>query len=588
MGNKIMKKLLFYIEPHPIRNSFSQFLNAEVRKIIPALVNQLPEDCEVRIFGNDATITAVVHDIGKVAPICLRPTEKESNIIYDYLRQWDDLAIQERNDLVMGRGKITEFYYGILDRIHRDVFDFDYVLAWSDNGAVKKYAEDNNLISLFAELGPTRMPFPPTIYFDHEGTNGMSSVRKAKLEDFKPQLVLSRRIWSVKGVNANVYDRPLTLTVDETKDEPFKCLHNKYIFVALQLADDLNTVLCSRYNNPVEFLRQIIEDFKDSGYDLVVKGHPGAKNRAYNLKAQYQAKLLADSYDHVHFLDSSVGAVETIDWYVHAEAVISINSSLSFEALLSGKKSFSAGEAVYNISGLMDYTSSAIDVNDEVSKNLDVAVSFLMGHYFHPNESVFNTKLIYRLFDFYREMKDEGILGTGSFWSIYAERFSEGIEMLIPDEFRDEAGRDTLEISIPSLLVNTYYNINSLTEMGDNIELGILDKFGKKSKMILPVEAIFVQCLDKVEVREKTMFVLGWAYEKDRKIPPINVLVFCKGEYISRHRVVNKRSDVQEAFNLSNTMDYGYRFECMKKGEVGDYLFLLISESGKVQIVRKR
>ena len=596
MFNRKTKKLLFYIEPHPIRNGFSQFLNKEVRSLIPALINQLPRDYEVRFFGNEATITAIIHDIGGVSPLCLRPTEAERKGIYSYLRQWDKAAICERNDLILGRGKITEFYYSILDRIHRETFDFDCILAWSDNGAVKKYAEDKNLVCLFAELGPTRNPFTPTIYFDHEGTNGFSSVCNIKLEELSPKLAVARRIWSVRGKDTSVYDRPLTLTVDETSDEPVRYVPNKYIFVALQLADDLNTVLCSPYDSPLDFLKQVVDDFKESGYDIVVKGHPGAKDRAYNLKAQHEAQLLAESYEHIHFLDSSVGAVETIDWYVHAEAVISINSSLSFEALLSGKKAFAAGDAVYNLAGLMNYVPGHTYVDAEVSCNLDKASSFLMEHYFQPVDSVFNTDLVYRLFDFYREMKDKGLLGTGDFWKLYTSEFSEGLNSIIPVEFRDDdvqeeeeedISADELQISLTSLLVNRFYSITNVKNKAQSAEIYFTDEKGKMFKTVVPCDNVFVQCVDTVVGRNNKMYVTGWAFEREKRIPATAILVFCKGKFVSRHRLVVHRRDVREKFGLSNATDYGYRFECEKMGEPKDYSFMLVAENGKGQMVKK-
>ncbi|WP_294154118.1 hypothetical protein [uncultured Selenomonas sp.] len=585
MTAKIKKKLLFYIEPHPIRNLFSCFLNLEVRILIRTLLEQLPDEYDLRIFSNDVMITMIQHDIPEASAVCFRPTESESRRIYEYLRQWGDAAIEERNELVLGTSDITKFYCHILARIHDELYEFDRILAWSDNGAVKQFAYERGIVALFAELGPTRRPYCPTLYFDHEGTNGFASISQTDVEDLEPMAVVPHTVWSLAG-NKRVYDEPLTLRPAAKEKEAKLVLKHPYIFVALQLADDLNTVLCSHYQRPVDFLQQIIKDFQGTEYDIVVKGHPGAALRAYNLKAQKEAEELAEKEAHVHFLANDVDEMETISWYVHAAAVVSINSSLSFEALLSGKKSYVAGDAVYNLSGLMNYTPERILAGEAESNQLDRMVSFLCGHYLHPASSVFETDLVYRLFDFYAEMMKQDQLGTREFWQQYAKRFSDGFQMLVPEEFREE---DVPESHLPlvSVLIHPAYVPVGLVERASALAFQFQDRAGKPYVTKLQNGDWFECCIEQVVEKGSNLFVTGWAFERERKLPATQVLVFHDGKFLSRHRVMVARPDIRREHCLSEMMDFGFQFECPNVGRDNSrYDILLLAESGRVQLVR--
>lgn len=151
----ITKKLLIYLDPHPIRNIFTEFYNSEIRKLLPAIIRYMPEDYDVRIFSNNLTINEIAAAYPELCPALIRPFPLEDRKILSYFHQWDEKSISERSSLVLGLGEISEFYMGILERIHSDVFDFNCILIWSDNGAVKKFAKDNDIVLLCAESGPT-------------------------------------------------------------------------------------------------------------------------------------------------------------------------------------------------------------------------------------------------------------------------------------------------------------------------------------------------------------------------------------------------------------------------------------------------
>lgn len=578
------KKLLFYIDPHPIRNSCSCFLNEEVKLLLKKLVAYLPIDYDLRIFSNEVTITTIQHVIPAVSPICLHPSASESEQIDAYFCQWDSAALKQRNELILGKGAITEFYFRVLERIHDEVYDFDSILAWSDNGAVKRFAHERGIVALFAELGPTRRPYCPTLYFDHEGTNGFASICRTNVEDLEPMAVVPRTIWSLSG-DKRVYDEPLTLRPSSKNDKEKIIPQRPYVFVALQLADDLNTVLCSHYQSPADFLQRVIEDFQGTNYDIVVKGHPGAVIGAYNLKAQKEAAGLTKEYKHVYFLDNDLSMMETISWYVHASAVISINSSLTFEALLSGKKSYVAGDAVYNLSGLMNYTPERVLAGEAADGQLDRMTSFLCGHYFHPCQTVFETDLVYRLFDFYTEMKQKGILGTKEFWKQYADAFSDGFQALVPEEFRKEEDQ-TFELPMASILVHPSYRPKELRKSGGELAFCFSAHDGRDYIAHLHVADLFECRIEKAVEQGASIFITGWAFERGRKIPALQVLVFYDGTFLSRHRVVIARSDIRRKFHLSEMMDFGFQFECPNAGgDAGRYDILLLSESGRVQLV---
>lgn len=160
-------RVLFYADPHPIRNGFFEFNEAAHRMHAMASEAAFAE-IDWRLFSNQYILGDVATK-GDAARL-IWPTTEESECISSFLQEWNQEAIAARTDLVRGEGPAADFYRAVLGRI-KDEFDFTHVVLWSENGAVRRFAAGAGVGVIHAELGPIRSPFKKTIYFDPFGTN---------------------------------------------------------------------------------------------------------------------------------------------------------------------------------------------------------------------------------------------------------------------------------------------------------------------------------------------------------------------------------------------------------------------------------
>jgi hypothetical protein len=174
-------KILLYVEPHPIRNTQEQFLHVG-RLLARALLHAASrDDFEFRIVANRRVADHLLAEMPQLHGLMCPPTASESASMQAFDRTWDESSIRTWLDLVSGRGPATALYVSLLRRVH-EVFAFDVVLLWAENGAVRIAARELGAVTVHGELGPTRAPFPRTIYLDARGTNGNASVRTVSRE----------------------------------------------------------------------------------------------------------------------------------------------------------------------------------------------------------------------------------------------------------------------------------------------------------------------------------------------------------------------------------------------------------------------
>ena len=337
--------VLYWCEPHPIRNSFTEHAHIGQR-IISALERDIMSGrLSMRLFSNNETVKKLLHDNPNSLGLLHRPTNEEQGQMMSLFSRWDDTAIAQWLELVRGKGSITEFYVSILKRLHAE-HPIDVILNWSENGAVRKFAKAQGIPVLYGELGPTRHPFAETMYFDTNGTNGNAALRKdvrnrIKRAQTAGEVPLPAQMWLIQNDVSNTAPETNASLIDAAvnyKPELAKMLpQSPYLFVALQLADDLNTKLHSNFDTPRDFLEEAVKMACAAGYTLVVKGHPGAAVRPYNLRHEVEAlEWLEAAMPDAVILTRDCGNVVSNYALANAAYSISINSSISFESMMLG------------------------------------------------------------------------------------------------------------------------------------------------------------------------------------------------------------------------------------------------------------
>ncbi len=162
-------------------------------------------------------------------------------------------------------------------------------------------------------------------------------------------------------------------------------LPKKYIFVPLQVNMDTQIVVHSNFRNMQEFIDLVEKTFYslNSDFQLVFKVHPmekGVVNYKFNKKS-----MVVDN--------------DTKELIKNSEFLITINSTVGFEAIQEYKKVIVLGEAFYRIKDIVICSSinnfkkdlsCLLDSNTTLDKNLiDKFINYLKFEY-QINGNLFN------------------------------------------------------------------------------------------------------------------------------------------------------------------------------------------------------
>lgn len=588
-----MKKILLYVEPHPIRDSYEEFCTIGM-----FLANSIYEkadvnDSSLRIFSNNHVVDRIVSSSPKLSSLCIRPSIKESISIEEFGRSWGAPTINEWVSLTRGVGEVSEFYEEVLERIH-DFYSFDIVLLWSENGAVRNFCARKKLKVIHGELGPTRLPFEETIYFDFLGTNGNASVVNADLNAINIDDVLPAETWiAAKGRNENnpeglgIVDSPYTFVLDDYTAS----LSNPYVFLPLQLADDLNTIEHSSFKSPSDFVEKVLPVILKQGYRVVIKPHPGAVHRAFNLSAEAKALKIARSYGkEVVVLDRDVSISRSLRIINEAEFVFTINSSVGYEALLMGKRVILLGYAAYDVGRKLYREVNELEnleiLEFDVSYR-DKLVNFLSGYYLQPKSKVLEGDVIFSIIDFV--YKNEGLeCSSKEFWNAWVAQIKYGIDYIYEaKEVRKDGAHEPVAGNI-ALLKSKNLKINDRSENFQfSCSLNGKDYFAEASSH----DSYFFGFIDSLEmVKEDCLKISGWALDKNL-IPPVAIYIACGNEILSRHRLVVPRPDVLAAFRNTHLKGldkvpidkFGFNFETrVSNKNINEVSILILSEDNKM------
>jgi len=352
-------RVLFYLEPHPIRNrreSFG-FIGDKVFKMVrEELVGRSArgyEPDELRILISRHYVK-IQNNYKSLAPAVLGLTKDENDKIDSFLTDWSQPgAIELWRDLLNGEGDVSDFYCDVLSRIHSTVYDFDTIVTWSTNGAVSKFCRQRGLNHVLMEQGCVRNPVYESVYVDAVGVNGAAMTRHLNLDLVCPKYSLTeiRTILPTKtgkGQHTDAAHKPI---LSSYSSQIYANLGSN-VLIALQLKDDSNCQIYSKYSSMHELLNEILPPLVAAGKTCYIKPHPAAKDRKINLDDHQLCEIYAGLFDNVHWLsdikqnDDYISLLCKMDW------VITVNSSTAFEAMIYEVPVVILGEAPFNVGKL--------------------------------------------------------------------------------------------------------------------------------------------------------------------------------------------------------------------------------------------
>lgn len=212
----------------------------------------------------------------------------------------------------------------LLDRIKPDVM-FLWNGATDAHRITKGYAAERSIPIRYAELG--WFPQSTTMYFDLEGTNARSSIRKLNLSRLQvhPRLETWLANWRDEQKQRAETQRESGATAGPPD---FEFNDQGYILVPLQDERDVNITLASPYPTMDAFVSALSLKFPNERF--VIRPHP-------------------------HFTDVKITPRPNINvvaggplhqWIESADAVIGINSTALLESLAWGKPTHSVGAGI--------------------------------------------------------------------------------------------------------------------------------------------------------------------------------------------------------------------------------------------------
>ena len=513
-----MPDILFYAELYPFRDSFTQHASIALKYARLARF--------IRSFGGSAFVLAnnetadriIVEDPSSAFYI-LRTSKAEDEQIATHYSAWNQDAIRQWVSFATGTSPAVRIFRRILDRIH-PTFPFQLVVCWGDNEALNEFAADKGVDVLHLELGPTRDPFPETFYFDPVGTNSRAAFRAQLLNEL--QDCPDQAFWVARATASHASEnRPGPYDLGfmiRSRPSQLGDVGRKICYIPMQLADDLNTQVGSAFSSPLEFLEQVLPRLVESNYLPVIKPHPYAHTRSFNLREEHRALAFAAQDGQALILDSADTDAGT--WLIrNADLVLTINSSVGFEASLFGTKVLLAGEAAYDGTRFPRFddrpVTEQVDTYDTQAQTM--AVEQMLGRILYPSHLLASRRFARCLLDCTAGSKVDDVAQR------LRKRLGSPVDYALDrDDKSASVGFGVLPGSLAGFLRR------DVTRRDDQLLIGDLPvRIDSTAFRTAVEEAIIVEKDGDIETR-----IRGWAYSPKTKTPPLTVLLIKGGEVV--------------------------------------------------------
>ncbi|MCK8137768.1 capsular biosynthesis protein [Pseudoalteromonas sp. 2CM28B] len=327
--------VLFFAELYPIRENPLEYY--EVAKRFSSRINDYKYNS--RIVCNDDIFSRLYAE-GRVARAQRVPLSSDiKQWIDDNTSAWDEVSIEKWIKYLTNHEEVLSTY---LSHIKKYIFDFDILVLWGKNDTISALASQLQFKVIYMELTPSRKPYFDGIFVSQDGVNG----------DFK----------AAKEKKLNLLKNELP----ETKES---------LLIVLQLYDDLNFQLYSPFNTLNDFITDVINSFPVEYFDISIKRHPHSSIRDINLIKEDNAIKYAAELGIQEYKAKDGYYIEDFD------NIVTINSSVGFEAATRGKKVFILGEASY-AHDILSYSNSIGKKDNVTSDAIKNSASTFAKSYF--------------------------------------------------------------------------------------------------------------------------------------------------------------------------------------------------------------
>lgn len=377
-------RILLYVEPQPIRDTLVHFDDV-ARRFVPLLSGTSGHD--IRMFANAATFATLKTELQPHGQKLVPTTKREEEYLNDCLRQpWATDGLPAWLELMAGKGEAAERQLQMLRRIW-NVFPFEIIVHWGENGAVTRFLDERPVTRVAMELGCTRPPFLDSLVMDPFGTNGSAILPRLGMEDIR-EVVDNRpmsRHEALFGFSKDISTPGYAMQFGALPGAMNAHLTNrKLAFLPLQLFDDANLARFSPYDTLTDVVLDVVPRLSNAGYLTIIKPHPASRHRKGSIyENAFARKALLAWSDSILWCDEDT-QVANARLFSLADLVVTVNSSVGFEALYYDKLVVVLGDAVYKPRGMFpsleDVLSGGFD-RDAYLDSVGLLRRFMLGGY---------------------------------------------------------------------------------------------------------------------------------------------------------------------------------------------------------------
>ncbi len=268
--------------------------------------------------------------------------------------------------------------------IFYEILEPDLVLIWNGqlslSSAFKYMASRLDIPVFFAEKGV----LPESWYIDPSGINADSEIAGKSDSFFKvPEEEIQEFINKIEEISRagnSAWEQPQREDLEKLKSGLGAVKGKKIIFFPCQVENDTNIILFSKYfKTNISVIEWIMKDISDDYY-LLVKTHPKGSVNKPVLKA-----LLGEK-------GKVVDSLNIIDAVSIADIIVTINSTVGFEAAVRNKPVLQLGKGILSNkqfikhydpgkNSLLQVEDTIKDYNKNIEKNYNSAIR--MGSYLY-------------------------------------------------------------------------------------------------------------------------------------------------------------------------------------------------------------
>lgn len=287
----------------------------------------------------------------------------------------------------------------LADLVKRTLGDWepDLVLMHETHAPFLRKLYPNALI-LHAMYGMTfKEPFPQTYLFDAKGLYAKSSFNS---EDVLSDITISEKDGEILRKIKNWYAQQI-VPHDPTWGiiEKYQSRFEKLLLLPLQVDGYYAFDECSRYKNQLEFLEDVLNRVPKT-WGVVVTGHSGyqpavSQGKFYKLKLKHENLIQLDSLDRIPYVSQAL--------LPHIDAVVSVSSSLAFQALLFNKPLIAAGSSHINKAATcsIDDIANVFDLPYDEMNNFKILKFFFLKYHLLLGSKVENPEFFYQYLNEY-------------------------------------------------------------------------------------------------------------------------------------------------------------------------------------------